>query len=87
MAFPFWRLYYNTFGNASVTYEGKTITPDKIKLLIIPPDTSFSTRLKSDPDQSFRESIVGKRIEDPEKNAMRRCYRVPIISLFILISA
>lgn len=67
MAFPFWRLYYNTFGNASVTYKGKTITLDKDKMLVIPPDTAFSTQLKSSPEMPFKESIIGKRVEGSKR--------------------
>jgi Transcriptional regulator containing an amidase domain and an AraC-type DNA-binding HTH domain len=62
MAFPFWRLYYNTVGNASVIYKGITtfLRPDQI--LIIPPNTSFSTSLHVSTKENFKESIVGKKI-------------------------
>ncbi len=67
MSFPFWRLYYNTFGNASVHFKGVThyLTPDKV--ILIPPNTSFSTNLKNKTNSKFSESIIGKQIESNEE--------------------
>ncbi len=62
MSFPFWRLYYNTIGNASVIYKGESyyLTPDLI--MLIPPNTSFSTSLRDRKDVDFKESIVGRKV-------------------------
>ncbi len=60
MAFPFWRLYYNTFGKATVEYKGITTNLQSDQILIIPPNTSFSSKLKG--GSVIKESIVGKRI-------------------------
>lgn len=62
MAFPFWRLYYNTVGNASVIYKGITTFLKPEQILIIPPNTSFSTSLHASATDDFKESIVGKKI-------------------------
>lgn len=62
MAFPFWRIYYNTIGKASVIYKGEShyLTPDLI--MLIPPNTSFSTSLRDRTDVDFKESIVGRKV-------------------------
>jgi AraC-like DNA-binding protein len=62
MAIPFWRLYYNAIGNASVSYKGVRtyLKPDQI--VIIPPNTSFSSSLKGNSENSLRESIIGEKI-------------------------
>lgn len=62
MSFPFWRLYYNTFGRATVCFENQShvLTADTVTL--IPPHTSFSTRLKSNGSGDMVESIVGKPV-------------------------
>jgi AraC-like DNA-binding protein len=63
MAFPFWRLYYNTFGNASVHFKGviHNLTSDKV--ILIPPYTAFSTNLKNNFSETAKESIIGKQVE------------------------
>lgn len=63
MAFPFWRLYYNTVGSASIEYKGVITHLDSDHILIIPPNTSFSSSLKGRKGSDLKESIVGKKIE------------------------
>lgn len=62
MAFPFWRLYHNSISGASVYYKDirTFLIPEKI--IIIPPNTSFSTSLVCEPENADAERIVGKRI-------------------------
>ncbi|MFV0345571.1 MAG: helix-turn-helix domain-containing protein [Bacteroidales bacterium] len=45
LSFPFWRIYHNNFEGASIIYKEQkiSITPDK--LILIAPNTSYSTRL------------------------------------------
>lgn len=64
MAFPFWRLYYNTIGKASVAYKGVNyyLTPNQI--MLIPPNTSFSTSLRDRAEEHFKESIVGRKVQN-----------------------
>lgn len=66
MAFPFWRLYYNTFGSASVEYKGVITHLDSGHILIIPPNTSFSSSLKGSSGINLKESIIGKKIESDD---------------------
>ncbi len=45
LSFPFWRIYHNSYQGGTIIYEGKEypLSPDKI--IVITPNTSYSTRL------------------------------------------
>jgi AraC-like DNA-binding protein len=62
LASPFWRLYYNTTGDASVTYKGVTTLLNQGQILIIPPNTPFSTRLKGNAENSINERHLRRKI-------------------------
>lgn len=62
MSFPFWRLYHSRTGGAFVTFESYEYELTNDKLLLIPPYTSFSTRIKALRPQRF-ESIRGVSIQ------------------------
>ncbi|MBN2812689.1 MAG: helix-turn-helix transcriptional regulator [Bacteroidales bacterium] len=62
MAFPFWRLYHNSISGASVYYKGVQTDLTADRIIIIPPNTAFSTSLSCKPDERHKESIRGKRI-------------------------
>ena len=62
LASPFWRLYYNTTGTASVIYKGITTYLHAEQILIIPPNTFFSTKLKGYSENSFNESKIRRKI-------------------------
>jgi AraC-like DNA-binding protein len=67
MSFPFWRLYHSRLGGSYVLFEGKKIELSPDKIIIIPPYTSFSSRLKgTDPN----ENIQGIRIQQEEEIAL-----------------
>ncbi len=53
LSFPYWRIYYNSNPGAVISYRGKDYNIDPDHIIIIPPNTSFSTRL-------FDHSIPGK---------------------------
>lgn len=61
MASPFWRLYFNSYGNALVEYNGISTKLTSDKILLIPPNTSFSSILKNSSKE--QKNIVGKKIE------------------------
>ena len=66
MSFPYWRLYWNSSGKAKVVYN-KTIYLEPDKLILIPPNTPFSTDIEgADMDQSRPYSLKGGRIESRE---------------------
>jgi AraC-like DNA-binding protein len=61
MSVPFWRLYYNTVPGASVRFKDTEIHLQANSIALIPPRTSFSTKLKS-PFYSEITSVRGRRI-------------------------
>jgi AraC-like DNA-binding protein len=66
MSFPFWRVYHSRTGGSYVRFEGREVELSSSKLILIPPYTSFSTRLKgglSTPN----ESIKGVKIDDEQE--------------------
>jgi AraC-like DNA-binding protein len=66
MSFPYWRLYWNRSGSAKVVYN-KTIYLEPERLILIPPNTPFSTDIEdSDMDQSLPYSLKGGRVESRE---------------------
>jgi AraC-like DNA-binding protein len=64
MAFPFWRIYHNTIKGASVLFQGITTELTEDKIVVIPPNTSFSNFFISKNKSIVKESIVGKRISE-----------------------
>lgn len=60
MSYPFWRLYHSRTGGSFVNFDGieSELTPNT--LLVIPPDTSFSTKIRGFNKQ---ECIRGVRIK------------------------
>lgn len=62
MAFPFWRLYHNSIPGASVYYQGVRTDLTADRIIVIPPNTAFSTSLACKPGERPADSIRGKRI-------------------------
>lgn len=62
LSFPFWRIYHNSFSGAVILYDNKeyALTPDKI--VMIAPNTSYSSRLYDHkiPDTGY--ALKGGRI-------------------------
>ncbi len=61
MSFPFWRIYHSRTGKSYVKYKEKEVRLESDCLIIIPPYTSFSSRIKNNHEIS-NESIKGVRI-------------------------
>ncbi len=61
LASPFWRLYHNTMGEASVSFNGIITQLNAEQVLIIPPNTAFSTRLKGNRN-GFKERHTRRKI-------------------------
>jgi AraC-like DNA-binding protein len=47
LSLPFWRLYANSKNGAAIHFEGRSISLNEGKIVLIPPYTSFSTSLKN----------------------------------------
>ena len=63
MSFPFWRLYHSRSGGSYVILNDREVELAQDKLILIPPYTPFSTRLKSR-GAIVNESIKGLRISN-----------------------
>jgi AraC-like DNA-binding protein len=61
LASPFWRMYHNTIGNASVSYKGVITELNAGHVLIIPPNTPFSTKLRGNAN-SIKERHIRRKI-------------------------
>ncbi|MGZ3764922.1 MAG: helix-turn-helix domain-containing protein [Mucilaginibacter sp.] len=62
LASPFWRLYYNTLGDALVTFKGVATILNKGQIFVIPPNTPFSTRLKGNAENGETERHLRRKI-------------------------
>jgi AraC-like DNA-binding protein len=67
LASPFWRLYHNSIGDASVIYNGVTTTLNPEQILIIPPNTPFSTKLKGLTGKSFTDRHIRRKINNMDE--------------------
>jgi AraC-like DNA-binding protein len=57
---PFWRIYHNSLGGSTIKFKDNTIPLSNENILIIPPNTSFSSQLR----RNFKhedESILGRK--------------------------
>lgn len=57
---PFWRIYHNSIGGSTIRFKNNTVPLNNENILIIPPNTSFSSQLKRNFNFSD-ESIVGRK--------------------------
>lgn len=63
MSFPYWRLYWNRSGRAHVVYN-KTICLEQDKLVLIPPNTPFSSDIEGAGTNEIQPySLKGGRVE------------------------
>jgi AraC-like DNA-binding protein len=59
---PFWRLYHNSTSGSVIRFDNKNIDLDEKSIIIIPPNTSFSSKLKQNiytPDESIKGRKFG----------------------------
>ena len=66
MSFPFWRIYHSRTGGSYVSFDGRKVELSLSKLIIIPPYTHFSTRIKGGLLHQ-NESIKGVKISDVQE--------------------
>ena len=62
MAFPFWRIYHNTTKGARIVFNGIETELTNEKIIIIPPNTSYSNYLITKELVIKQESIEGERV-------------------------
>lgn len=81
LSFPYWRIYHNTREGAKITFQGKEFALHPDKILMIVPNTAYSTQINNFkvPEDGFR--LVGGRIgKEPEEN---HATKDKILHLFI----
>ena len=82
MSFPYWRIYWNKSCGGVISFAGKTIemTPDQI--ILIPPYTAFSSRLKENTIPPSGYNLEGGRVgeEDTEADLL---HNEAVLHLFI----
>lgn len=57
---PFWRMYHNSIPGSTIRFDNQTVQLDEESIIIIPPNTSFSSRLQQQEHQQD-ESIKGRK--------------------------
>lgn len=62
LSYPYWRIYHNNIEGGVITYEGREYPLLPEKILMIAPNTSYSTRIGENkvPDEGHR--LEGKRV-------------------------
>jgi AraC-like DNA-binding protein len=82
LAFPYWRIYYNRIDGAKIYFAGReyALAPDKI--IMIAPNTSFSTGLSGFSDTDKDYEITGGRVAD-QNSEERLCREERVLHLFI----
>jgi AraC-like DNA-binding protein len=64
MAFPFWRIYHNKTKGARIIFNAENMELTDDKIIIIPPNTSYSNYLVTKDSKIKTESIVGSMVKD-----------------------
>jgi len=69
MSFPYWRIYWNKSYGGIISFAGKTIEMTPTQVILIPPYTAFSSRLKENTIPPSGYNLEGGRVGDGETEA------------------
>ena len=69
MSFPYWRIYWNKSYGGIISFAGKTIELTPNQVILIPPYTAFSSRLKENTIPPSGYNLEGGRVGDGETEA------------------
>lgn len=73
---PFWRMYHNSIAGSTIRFANRNIDLDENSIIVIPPNTSFSSRLKQNANKED-ESIKGRRfLQSDTMDAVQAAGRV-----------
>ena len=64
MSFPYWSIYWNKSCGGIISFAGKTIEMTPGQIILIPPYTAFSSRLKDNIIPPSGYSLEGGRVEE-----------------------
>jgi len=72
MSFPYWRIYWNKSFGGIISFAGKTIELTPNQIILIPPYTAFSSRLKGNTIPSSGYNLEGGRVGegDPDSDLL-----------------
>ncbi len=70
---PYWRLYANGCSGASVCFEGTITALDPDRIILIPPDTPFATRLAHRVEHLYLHAVL----ETPDALVRPAVYSIP----------
>ena len=63
MSFPYWRIYWNKTHGGVISFAEKTIEMSPDQIILIPPYTAFSSRIKGNQLPSSGYNLEGARME------------------------
>lgn len=69
MSFPYWRIYWNKSYGGIISFAGQTIELTPNQVILIPPYTAFSSRLKGNTIPPSGYNLEGGRVGDGESEA------------------
>lgn len=69
MSFPYWRIYWNKSYGGIISFAGQTIELTPNQVILIPPYTAFSSRLKENTIPPSGYNLEGGRVGDGESEA------------------
>jgi len=64
MSFPYWRIYWNKSNGGNLSYAGRTIELNPDQIILIPPYTAFSSRLKGNNLPLSGYHLEGARMDE-----------------------
>lgn len=63
MSFPYWRIYWNQNSGSTINFAGKITELNPDRIVLIPPYTSFSSRLKNNAIPPSGYCLEGGRVD------------------------
>jgi AraC-like DNA-binding protein len=69
MSFPYWRIYWNKSFGGIISFAGKTIELTPNQIILIPPYTAFSSRLKGNTIPSSGYNLEGGRVGEGDHDS------------------
>jgi len=84
LSVPFWRIYHNSTDGAQIHFKGQTTYLNEQTIVIIPPNTSFSTSIGNTNINGKHESIIGRKVE--ERDTISNSIQNRVDHLFIHFS-
>jgi AraC-like DNA-binding protein len=64
MSFPYWRIYWNKSSGGEISFAGKTIEMTPCQIILIPPYTAFSSKIKGNTTAPSGYNLEGGIVEE-----------------------